>query len=415
VSVPTDKDVEQDVLIRQNAENIRRNEEAIRRQTEALEKIRDHYFPKRTITRRVLTFFLKVVGAVTVAAGILESADWYWNVRLKDEMAEQSSLVAKRLFFKENDVVGAVKFLERAVELNDGQIRYRIALGCVRGLAAIADLIDLERPLTPDERARVDEILSEAVYLMEVAPEEPLPHVLAAQAYGLRGETAAAVAASERALQMAPDNVQVQVTACAMRFAARDVAAARERIAAAERLNENFPPALYWKAFLTMTVDRDFATAGKEVERLLSRAPRFAPGHLLLGRIRMGAEAPDYRGARAAFARALELVPRMTRAIVLTGEAYAREGNLPLARLWFDRVIEKDPNDMRALTARARLCGGTGEWKTAEDDLTKAIGLAPFRADLYRERAKVRRAAGEADGATRDAETAAALVNAGEK
>ena len=82
MSTQSERDCEQDEMIRRNAESIRRNEEAILRQTQALEQIRDHYFPKRTLWSQLCGLFLKAVGAVTIAAGILEeAADWYLNTR----------------------------------------------------------------------------------------------------------------------------------------------------------------------------------------------------------------------------------------------------------------------------------------------------------------------------------------------
>jgi len=407
--MPTDKDREQDELIRQNSESIRRNEEAIRRQTEALEKIRDHYFPKRTLWRQALGFLLKSIGAVTVAAGIMESADWYWNTRLTDSMAEQSAAVAKRLLLKENDAIGAAKFLEKAAELDSGTVRYRITLASVKGLVVLGDLFDIGRPLTSDERKRVDAILTEAVFLQEVAPDDPMPYVLAAQAYGLRGEREAAEKAADRAVALAPDGVQPRVTACATRFASGDVAAARRFLSEAERIDPAFPPVAYWKALFAASCDRDAKAALAAVDDLLGRVPRFALAHGLRGWILMSAPKPDLSAARASFARALELDPDMVRVMVLTAETYEKEGNLPLTRLWLDRALRQDPNCMNALAARARLEGKTGAWKAAAADLTAALALAPLRADLYRERMQARAALGDAAGAEGDRKTALAL------
>jgi len=405
----TEKDREQDEMIRRNAESIRRNEEALRRQTEALEKIRDHYFPKKSAWKSVCGFFLKVVGAVTVAAGIMETAEWYWNTRLTDKMAEQSAAVAKRLFFRENDAAGAAKFLEKAVELDGDAVRYRIALAYVKGLAAIGDLFDLGRPLTDGERARVDAILSEAVFLQEVAPDEAMPHVLAAQAYGLRGENAAAVAAAERATALAPGNVQAHVTSCAIRFASGDIPAARQQLAEAERIDPAFPLVRYWRGFFALTVDKDPERAQTLADELVRDAPRFVLAYVLKGLALTSGATPDLPAARAAYAQALALAPHLTRALVLTAETYEREGNLSVARLWLDRALARDEHCMKALTARARICGWSGDWKTAVGDLTAAMALVPFRADLYRERAKARASAGDTAGAAEDLKTADAL------
>jgi len=404
-----EKDLEQDELIRQNAEHIRRNEEAIRRQTDALEKIRDHYFPRKPLWKRSLGFLLKAVGAVTVAAGIMESADWYWNTRLTDQMAEQSAAVAQRLFTRENDADGAAKFLEKAVELDSGTVKYRISLATVKGLVVLGDLFDIGRPLTPDERRRVDAILTEAVFLQEVAPDEPMPHVLAAQAYAFRGERAAAEKAADRAIALAPESVQPRVTACATRYASGDIAAARRFLAEAERIDPAFPPVAYWRAFFAVSFDNDAKTALSVVDELLCRVPRFALAHGLRGWILMSGPSPDLPAARAAFARAIELDPNMVRSMVLMAESYEKEGDHPLMRLWLDRALRQDPNCMSARIARARLKGKTGDWKAADADLTAALELAPLRADLYRERHRVRTALGDAVGAEDDRKTALAL------
>jgi len=411
----TDKDYEQDLLIRQNAENIRRNEDAIRRQTEALEKIRDHYFPKKTLWKKSLAFFLKVVGAVTVGAGLMETGDWYWNTRKTDAMAAQSATVAKRLFLKENDIAGAVRFLEKAVELDGGSVRYRIPLTYVKGMSAIGDLFDLGRPLTRDERTRVDEILAEAVFLQETAPDEPMPHVLAAQAYGLRGEKALASQAADRAVELAPENVQARITACAMRVASGDLPSARRQLAEAARIEPTFPLVTFWQAVFAFEIDRDVPTARARIDELLARAPRFARAHVYRGRILMAGAAPDRVGARAAFAQALSAKPDLAEAMTLTAETYEGEGNLALARLWLDRALATDAKDMSALKARARVRGRTGDPAGAVADLTAAIELAPFRADLYRARAKAYAADGKTADTAADDERAAALEKTSSK
>jgi len=410
VKTQSERDEAQDNLIRQNTESILRNQEAIRRQTAALEQIRDHYFPRRTIWKRMSAFFLKVVGAVTVAAGLMETADWYWNTRKTDAMAAESARVARRLFLKENDAVGAARFLEKAVELDSGKVKYRIALATVKGMAAIGELFDLGRPLTPEERERVDSILSEAVFLQEIASDEPMPYVLAAQAYGLRGEVELALATVDHAVALAPDNVQARVTACAMRFLSGDVPAARQMLAEAEKIDPAFPLVLNWKGIFALTVDHDAAKASEYVDKLLLRVPRFALAHVMKGRILMAGKPADLKAARASFARAIAANPKMTLAMVLTAETYALQDNLTLAKLWLDRALALDASCVKALETRSRVFGRLGDWTASVADLTTAIALAPFRGDLYRARASARASAGDVKGAEDDRKTAEALV-----
>ena len=409
MSTQSERDCEQDEMIRRNAESIRRNEEAILRQTQALEQIRDHYFPKRTLWSQLCGAFLKAVGAVTVAAGILEAADWYLNTRQTNTMAEQCADVAERLFTRENDAAGAQKFLEKAVELDSGTLEYRIRLEYVKALVAINDMFDLERPLTADERRRVDDILSEAVFLQEAKPDDALPHALASKAYGLRGEMDAARSELNKALALEPENARVQIAACSLNFDGGDVAAAQRHFAAAERSDPELPLVLYWKSLLAHLVEQDRKAALEHVARLLERTPRFALAHVLRGWILMAGPDADCPSARAAFSRALVLEPDMVRAMMLTAETYEREGDLAMARLWLDRALRQDDKYMGGLTARARVSGKSGDWAASVADLTAAIVLAPLRADLYRLRAEARSSAGDAKGASADRKIAATL------
>jgi len=405
----SDKDIEQDALIRQNAEHIRRNEEAILRQTAALEKIRDHYFPRQSVWKKTLGFFLKVVGAVTVAAGLLETGDWYWNTRQSEAMAKESAAVAKRLFFGESNPAGAMRFLEKAVELDGGNVRYRIALAYVKGLATVAELFDLGRPLTKAERERVDACLAEAVFLQQSAADEAMPHILSAQAYMLRGEAELARKSVENAVARDSESLPVRFSACAVMMTLGDCTSARGHLASAAALDAEHPFVFYWKGVLAGLADHDWRTARTAFEDALRRAPNLGLAHLMLGRAIMQDEKPDLAAARAALQRAIAVQPKMNKARLFLSETYEREGNLELARLWLDQVLKQDAACMGALTARARLAGKSGDWKSAEEDLSAAIALAPFRADLYRERGMALGKTGDEAGAAADLRRAEAL------
>jgi len=383
----SDKDLEQDELIRSNAEHIRRNEAAIQRQTECLEKIRDHYFPKQTIWKQLVGYFLKVVGAVAVYAGLMETMDWYLNTRKSEGMATESAQVAERLLLKENDPEGAVRFLEKAIELDDGEVQYRIKLAYVKGIAALVDYFELGRPFTTEERARVDSVVADALFLRQVAPDNAMPHILAAQAYKLRGDQEAAKASVDKAVQLAPEQAFVRVNACAVRFMLGDFKGARADLDAAWQLDPAMPVVLYWKGIVAKELDHKNDEALRHFDEMLKLAPRLALGHAARGWALMDSQQPDYEAARSSFRRALEILPKMQLARLRMSETYEREGKWLLARLWLDQVLERDPRNMNALTSRARVLGKLGEWRAAAEDLTKAIALAPFRADLYQERA----------------------------
>jgi len=410
----TEKDLEQDEMIRRNAAQIERNEAAILRQTKALEQIRDHYFPKKSVWKSVGCFLLKVIGVVTVYAGLAETANWYWNTRQTSAMAAQSDRVARRLFQMENDAAGAMRFLEKAVELDSGTIRYRIALAYVKGIATVADLLSVGRPLADDERERVDAILSEAMFLQEVSPKDPMPYVLAAHALRLRGETAEAIASVEKAVALAPGLTPVRLNACALYYAIRDFASAKKHVLEAERNGGTLPFIYYWKGLIALTADGNLKAAQACFAEMARRYPRLALAHAQLGRCLMNVDKPDFVAARSELDKALALasskLPKKM-AMMLKGETYEREGKLVVARLWLDRALEVDGRFMQGLKTRARIAGKAGDWKTAVADLTAAIGLSSFDAELYGRRSEARRSAGDAVGAAEDGQKAEALLN----
>jgi len=404
----TEKDLEQDALIRQNADHIRRNEEAIRRQTECLEKIRDHYFPRKTVWKSTCGLVLKVIGAITVYTGLMEGVEWYVNARAIEGMAKQSVTVARRLMFEESDMEGAVAFLTRAVELEGNSAKYRTMLAYVKGMRAISDLFDIARPLTADERERVDAILAEAVFLQTAAPEDPMPHVLTAQAYVLRREFALAEKAVAKAVSLDPGNVQVRCSGCAIRFFAHDLAKARAEIEEAANIQPNFPLVLYWKGMLSAVADRDFAKAREWFSEMSRVSPRLALSHAMLGWALLNGLNPDVAAARAELVQAVEICPGMKRALLAMGESYADENPI-VARLWYGRALACDGNFMAARLARARVSGKLGDWEGKVDDLSAAIALDPFRADLLRERASALDAWGKTEAANADRAAAEAI------
>jgi len=406
----TERDQAQDEMIRRNSERISRNEEAIRRQTEALEQIRDHYYPPpEKPWKKALAFLLKAVCVVVAYAGVVQTADWYWNTRKSEAMAERCADVAHRLFFCEGDAIGATRFLEKAVELDADTLKYRLFLAYVKNMTAVTGLFEVGRPLTAAERSRVDAALAEASFLLETAPEEPLSHVLAAQAYILRGEKDAAIAAVDRAIALAPEKAQLHVCACLVYYTAGDFAGARRQVEEACRLSPRPPLVSFWKGYLALTVDHDIAAARGFSEELVRLAPRLAIAHVLLGQVLLAEKDPDCKAADREFRRALELDPLFHSAALGLGEIAMRAGNRPVARLWCDRVLRQDPNCMKALETRARLNVLEADWTAAVADWTAAIALSPFRADLYRERAAVYARLNDERHAAADRQTAAAL------
>jgi len=384
----SEKDNEQDRKLLRDEERISRNEEDIRRLTTAIEQIRDHYYPPpKKVWARVRGLFVKVVCTVLLYAGGVQAVHWYMNMRQSEKLAARCSEVAHRLFFYEGDAVGATHFLEKAKGLDPNTVRYRLELDYVKSSTEMTDLFGLMRPLTSEERARVDAALAEAMFLLETAPEEPLSHVLAAQAYALLGANEPARAAAARAVSLSSGLSLIHVCACQVYYTIGDVAGARREIEEAGRQHPQSPLVPFWKGFLALTEDGDVPAARTCFEELTREAPRLALSHVSLGQALLAEKDPDFPAAAAAFRKALELDPGFYAAMLGLGEIAVRTGERSVARLWYDRILAQDPHFIKALMARAQLNGNYGDWPAAIADWTAAISLAPFRADLYRERA----------------------------
>ena len=65
-------------------------------------------------------------------------------------------------------------------------------------------------------------------------------------------------------------------------------------------------------------------------------------------------------------------------------ETYEREGDLAMARLWLDRALRQDDKYMGGLTARARLSGKSGDWKSSVADrmIAATLGGGSVKKDI---------------------------------
>jgi len=381
----------------------------LRRMAAAIEKIRDHYYPPPRPWKKILAFVISAIALVSSYTVIVRAVDVYWDTHQSAKMAKRCAEVAHRLFAYEGDAIGATHFLKKAKDLDANTVRYRLELDYVKSMLAITDLFDLTRPLTPEEREHVDAALAESMFLLETAPNEPMSHALAAQAYALLGAKEDALAAAERAVALAPNESQMHVIACQACYTVGDFAGARRYIEKAGCLHPRPPLVFFWKGHLALTVDHDVAAARAFFEEMSRKAPRLALSHAALGKAILAEKSPDFKAAAAAFERALALDPEFYSAAFGMGEIAVRTGDWSVARLWYDRVLRQDPDCITALEARARLNVHDGDWAAAVADWSAAIALAPFRADLYRERAAAYAGAKDEPHAAADRKMAAAL------
>ncbi len=110
----------------------------------------------------------------------------------------------------------------------------------------------------------------------------------------------------------------------------------------------------------------------------------------------------DFAGAIRVFDRVLELEPRNGKALVDRGIARFQTGDLDGAIADLDAALALDPMDTAALSNRGIVWGQKGDRARAEADLDRAVALAPDDAGLRYARGELRRGFGELQGAAED-------------
>jgi Flp pilus assembly protein TadD len=112
-------------------------------------------------------------------------------------------------------------------------------------------------------------------------------------------------------------------------------------------------------------------------------------------------QARMWGSARELFERSLEATPRSLRFNLAIGHIHRREGNLELARLYFERNAEYAPTDPGSWSDLGIFLSGTSDSALAEDALRNAIRLDPQRGEAYAHLGKLLRRAGRNEEAER--------------
>ena len=120
----TKHDAEQDRRIAANAESIRL-------QTEYLKEIRDHFMPEmekarfKRLRRMVVIPIIKGVALIAFIGGMWDVIAWVHARYEIRTMAARYARVAQEVYTRENNPEVASQFLDKAIELQDGNADYR--------------------------------------------------------------------------------------------------------------------------------------------------------------------------------------------------------------------------------------------------------------------------------------------------
>lgn len=127
-----------------------------------------------------------------------------------------------------------------------------------------------------------------------------------------------------------------------------------------------------------VATDEGYGRSRDAVDRALSTAPELAEAHALLGRIRAAYEM-DLSGARASYAKALELAPGSS--VVLDGSSVLelKFGNYPEALALSRKVLEQDPLSGSTWHNLGLICHAAGLLDEAERAFRRSLELGSSR------------------------------------
>jgi tetratricopeptide (TPR) repeat protein len=216
------------------------------------------------------------------------------------------------------------------------------------------------------------------------------------------GDAKGAERALTEGLRRCPHFEKALAERCRARLALGKVEAALDDLEKAAALNHRHNALWNWTAEVEPLSDEKRRTLAV-LARHAERRPRSGRTWLWLGEALIQAGKPEEGLAALRFARG----PRLE---LFRGEALLRLGRLEEARRALDEAVRRAPSDGRARAFRGRLRLLRGDARGAVRDLELAAADSMIEYSwIYHWRALARRAAGDAAGAREDAASAAQL------
>ena len=155
----------------------------------------------------------------------------------------------------------------------------------------------------------------------------------------------------------------------------------------------------------------DMAGAAARAERSVGSSARFLPALLLLGKASL--LSGDDETAVRALKRALAATPRAGEAAVWLARAYRDSGMAAEASSICDIAVTADPGSVAALRLMAGLEADGGRLADAKACLDRALEASAEVGMAFVDRASIRWASGDRDGALADLDAAAAVLPPG--
>lgn len=403
----------QDAHERDQDSRIKANAEAISRVADYLREIRDHFEPISAFVEKVpprwkasMRLLRAVIGFGAVAAVMLKGGAWYYQKRVIHEMAERYIRVASDLYYGENNADVAMPFVDKALALEDENPDYIFFKAYMKGMAATAKLLNLDRPFTKQELNQAHQALAEAKYLERLAPKRAEPYILQGQILAALKETSRAKAALDKAVSVDPGNDFAHVRLALVKLDEKDADGARASLATAEAINPSSKWVWLWKGVIARENDGDVVAARACYEKALEIDPRFDLALYNLGASYISRKEKNCAKARENYLKVLKVNPDYKEACYAIGMTYGYEDNYAVAKVWLEKAVALDAGFLTAHKFLGVVLGEMKDYGGAIASYEAALHLDPMNADIYVRKAKMESALGKDEAALRDLEFA---------
>ncbi len=403
----------------------------MRRQAEALERLAEVSDPEYKPRQRV---YGKLAGLVVAGSGAVLAG--YEFILFVLESQERRAMVAnwveasRELFEVEGSAAEAGQLVARAAEVAPQDPDVVKLSAYIDGMGVVERLVNLDRPFDVSDVEAYGRAMGQAVMLERVAPEDPEWAILRGQLALAAREPDRAQVFIEQALRLDPGNAFATLRLSLVHLARyqqspkaddaqAQLASCRLLLDRALALEPSLKWGRLWKGALALEIDGDAAAAARDFEAAIELDPRFASAWASLGGARERQE--DWAGAEKAYARALEIRPDISLALVGLAYVYGAQDRYEIGLRYARRATELDAKGLKAWNMRgllAREVAGIVEDEESKSELlseaidaySKALDLDPRSADAYIERSKLNRRAGNLREAGDDARDAVSFA-----
>lgn len=402
------RDERQDRMIRENTENIGVLIEYVR-------ELKNHFIPAveearfRRIAKYAVLPVVKALALFAFIAGLWDCLGWVIDRYEISCMAKRYAQVAQAIYQQENNPQVAATFLDKAIELADGNADFRFLRAYMQGMAATRTLLNVGRPLTKAELDCAHAALAEAKFLEGLKPKRSEPYILQSQILAALGEQKRAKELIEKAVALDPANDFAQVRLALVLLNEKDLQGAEAALDLALTLSPGSKWALLWKGIVAQNYRRDLDTARLFYGKALAVDPKFDMALYNFGATYVVGEQKDYATARKYYFKALKVNPDYKEACYAIGMTYGYEDNYMVAKVWMEKAVALDPGFLIAHKFLGVVLGEMKDFEGAISSYDAALHLDPMNADIYVRKAKMELALDRNDEALRDLEFAYGL------